>query len=56
MQAMGIMGFIFGMAGLALATTIQSQLASLRKEFEDLKKNLESSSGILKEKTESEDK
>ena len=55
MEAMSIMGFIFGMAGLSLAITAKNQLASLRKEFEDLKKNIEDS-GVLKDRTKPGDK
>ena len=45
MEAFGIIGTSFGIIAWGL-------IAKLRKEFEDLKKNLEDS-GVLKEKTES---
>ncbi len=45
---METMGFIFGIIGISLATTATSKTARLRKEFEDLKKNLEYS-GVLEE-------
>lgn len=43
MEAMGIIGFIFGLAGLSVAMTAKNQLASLKQEFEDMKKNIENS-------------
>ena len=52
---METIGFIFGMAGISFAMIAWGQIAALRKEFEDLKKNLENA-GVLKEQTESEDK
>lgn len=55
MEAMGMMGFIFGMSGTSFAIIAWSLVGSLRKEFEDLKKNLEDS-GVLKEQTGSEGK
>ncbi len=55
MDAFGLMGFIFGMSGLSFAIIAWGQIASLKKEFEDLKKSLEDS-GVLKERAESEDK
>ena len=54
MEAMGIMGFIFGMAGLSLAMTARHELTSLKKAFDDLKKNL-GDAGILKDPAGPED-
>jgi hypothetical protein len=51
---METMGFIFGMAGISLAIMAWGQIATLRKEFEYLKRNLENA-GVLKRRTESED-
>ena len=48
------MGFIFGMSGIPFAIIAWGQIAVLRKEFEDLKKNLKDS-GVLKEQTKPED-
>lgn len=48
MEAFGIIGMTFGMVALGL-------IANLRKEFEDLKKNLEDS-GVLKAQAETEGK
>ena len=48
MDAFGLMGFISGMSGLSFAIIAWGQISSLRKEFEDLKRNLEDS-GVLKE-------
>ncbi len=55
MEAMGIIGFIFGLAGLSVAMTAKNQLASLKQEFEDLKKKTEDS-GVLNGQTQPEDK
>ena len=59
---METIGFVFGIIGMSLGTTgmtfgivSSGHIASLRKEFEDLKKNVEDS-GVLKEQAESEDK
>ena len=49
------MGFIFGSMGITFVAAAMSKIASLRKEFDDLKKKLKDS-GVLKEQTESEDK
>ncbi len=48
-------GFIFGMAGMSFAIIAWGLIARLRKEFEELKKNLEDS-GVLKKQMETEDK
>ena len=53
MEVFGIIGMTFGMAGMGLGVIAWGLVGSLRKEFEDLKKNLEDS-GVLKEQTESE--
>ena len=55
MEAFGIIGMTFGMTGMTFGIISWGLIASLRKEFEDLKKNLENS-GVLKEQAESEDK
>ena len=44
----GMTGFVFAIVSLGL-------IANLRKEFEDLKKNLEDS-GVLKEQKQSKDR
>ncbi len=43
---METMGFIFGLSGMSFAMIAWGLTASLRKEFEELKKNLEDS-GVL---------
>ncbi|WP_412970853.1 hypothetical protein [Glaciecola sp. MF2-115] len=43
MEAMGIIGFIFGLAGLSYATTAKNDIAKLKIEFEDFKASLEAS-------------
>ena len=55
MEVFGIIGMSFGIMGMGLAANSWILVDSLRKEFEDLKKNLEDS-GVLKDQTESEDK
>ena len=55
METLGILGFIFGMSGLSFAIIAWGLIGRLRKEFEDLKKNLEDT-GVLKEQAEPEDK
>ncbi len=52
---METMGFIFGMSGMSFAIIAWSLTASLRKELEELKKNLEDS-GVLTKQAEPEDK
>ncbi len=52
---MAAMGFTFGMCGMIFAIIAWGQIASLKKEFEDLKTNLEGS-GVLKELAKLEDK
>ncbi len=42
MEAMGIIGFIFGLAGLSYATTAKRDIAELKQEFEDFKASIES--------------
>ena len=51
---METVGFIFGLSGLSFAIIAWGQISSLRKEFEDLKRNLEDS-GVLKEQPKPED-
>jgi hypothetical protein len=51
MESMGILGFIFGLSGLAFAIIAWEQITALKKEFNDLKMDLEDS-GNLKEQTE----
>ena len=41
MEAMGIIGFIFGLAGLSYATTAKNDIAKLKKEFENFKASIE---------------
>ena len=38
---MDVLGFVFGLSGMSFAITAWTQVASLRKEFEDLQKRLE---------------
>ena len=45
---METMGFIFGIFGMSFVIIDIGKIASLKKDFEDLKKNLEDS-GVLKE-------
>ncbi len=49
MESMGILGFIFGMSGLSIALIGKEQIASLKKEFDALKEELEKS-GVTKQK------
>lgn len=48
-------GFVFGISGMTFGIIAWGLIATLRKEFEDLKKSLEDS-GVLKEQAKSEDK
>ena len=48
-------GFVFGLSGLSFALIAWEKIAKLRKEFEDLKKNIEDS-GVLKDRTKPGDK
>lgn len=48
MEAMSIIGFVFGLAGLSYATTAKRDLAKLKQEFEDLKISLEASNQLDK--------
>ena len=50
---METIGFVFGMSGMSFAIIAWTQIASLTKEFDDLKKNLRDS-GVLKDQTEPE--
>ena len=45
---MDVLGFVFGMSAMSFAIIGWSQIASLRKELDDLKKKL-ADSGILEE-------
>ena len=47
---METIGFVFGLSGLSFALIAWERIAKLRKEFEDMKKNLEASD-VLKEET-----
>ena len=49
------MGLTFGILGFMFALPALGLVVNLRKEFEDLKKNLKNSS-VLKEQAEPEDK
>ncbi|WP_394174738.1 hypothetical protein [Thalassotalea litorea] len=42
MEAMGILGFIFGLAGLSYAMKAKSDIAHLQQEFADLKTRVKS--------------
>jgi hypothetical protein len=46
---METLGFIFGLAGLSFAIIAWGLIATLRKEFEELKKNLEDSGVLIKQ-------
>ena len=43
---METLGFIFGMSGLSFAIIAWGLIANLKKEFEELKKNLEDSGAL----------
>ncbi|MDC2889010.1 hypothetical protein Q4575_07245 [Psychrosphaera sp. 1_MG-2023] len=43
MEAMGVLGFIFGLAGFSYANAVKSDIAKLRQEFEDFKASLNTS-------------
>ena len=51
---METIGFVFGMTGMSFAIIAWGLVGNLRKEFEDLKKNLEDS-GVMQDETESSD-
>ena len=55
METFGVLGSTLGSAGVCFAIIAWGQIASLKKEFEDLKKNLEDS-GVLKDQTGSQGK
>ncbi len=40
MDVFGMMGFIFGMTGMAFAVIAWEKVGALKKEFEEFKKNL----------------
>lgn len=44
MEAMAIIGFVFGLAGLSFATKAKNDVAQLKMEFEDFKRSVEASS------------
>ncbi len=48
---MNVLGFIFGLAGLSFAIIAWLQIDSLKKEFDELKKDL-GDSGALKKQEE----
>jgi hypothetical protein len=48
MEAMGIIGFVFGLAGLSYATTAKRDIAKLKQEFEDFKVSLAASDKLNK--------
>lgn len=41
MEAMGVLGFIFGLAGLSFALTAKTDIAKLKQEFEEFKTSLD---------------
>jgi hypothetical protein len=43
-EALGIIGFIFGMAGLSIAVKARDDLVKLKQEIKDLKETLKPSS------------
>ena len=43
MEALGVLGFIFGSGAMFFGIVASSQISALRKEFEELKKSLEKS-------------
>ncbi len=43
MEALGVLGFIFGSGAMFFGIVAWSQISVLRKEFEDLKNSLEKS-------------
>ena len=43
MEALGVLGFIFGSGAMFFGIVDWSKISALRKEFEDLKKNIENS-------------
>ena len=43
MEALGVLGFIFGSGAMVFGLVAWSQISVLRKEFEELKNNLEKS-------------
>lgn len=48
MEAMSIIGFIFGVAGLSYVTTAKRDIAKLKQEFENFKISLETSEELDK--------
>jgi len=43
MESMGIIGFIFGLAGLSFAITAKNELAKLKEDFESFREELKNS-------------
>jgi len=43
MEALGVLGFIFGSGAMVFGLAAWSQISVLRKEFEELKNSLEKS-------------
>ena len=52
MEAFGVVGMSTGAVGITFGIIAWGLIGQLRKEFEDLKKNLEDS-GVLKDQTKS---
>ena len=52
MEAFGVIGFSTGAIGMSFGIIAWGLIGNLRKEFEDLKKNLEDS-GVLEDQTKS---
>ena len=55
MEAIGIMGFIFGITAMGLAATASAKLQGIAKELAELKKEL-TESGVLKADSQTEEK
>ncbi|MFQ3235953.1 MAG: hypothetical protein ACI9C4_001517 [Paraglaciecola sp.] len=51
METMGIIGFIFGLAGLSYATAAKRDIAKLKQEFEDFKLSLKATDKLNKKNT-----
>jgi len=55
MDTFGILGFVLGSTGMTFGIISWSYVASLSKDFEELKKSLEDT-GVLKERVDSGNK
>ncbi len=55
MAVFGVLGLTIGVIAMFLGINAWNHIGNLRKEFEDLKKNLEDS-GVLKDQTKSVNK